>query len=52
MLTRKRLKEKGVDEDDIMMNSVSVKILKIKWLREGKKNFLDLVEILNDTKNT
>ena len=33
-----------------MMNSVSVKILKIKWLREGQKNFLDLVQILNDTK--
>ena len=34
-----------------MMNSVSVKILKIKWLLEGKKDFLDLVKILNETKN-
>ena len=41
----------NVDEDNIMMNSVSVKILKIKWLLEGQKNFLDLVQILNDTKN-
>ena len=39
-----------MDEEDIMMNSVSVKILKIKWLREGDKNFLDLVQILNETK--
>ena len=31
-LTRKRLKEKNVDEENVMMNSVSVKILKIKWL--------------------
>ena len=50
-LTRRRLKEKDVEDEDIMMNSVSVKILKIKWLREGRKNFLDLVEILNETKN-
>ena len=34
-----------------MMNSVSVKILKIKWLLEGQKNFLDLVKILNETKS-
>ena len=34
------------------MNSVSVKLMKIKWLREGNRNFLDLVKILNDTKNT
>ena len=50
-MTWKRLKEMNVDEDNIMMNSVSVKILKIKWLLEGQKNFLDLVQILNDTKN-
>ena len=42
-MARKRQKEKNVFEDDMMMNSVSVKILKVKWLREGKKNFLDLV---------
>ena len=34
-----------------MMNSVSVKLMKIRWLREGGRNFLDLVNILNDTKN-
>ena len=34
-----------------MMNSVSVKILKIKWLLEGQKDFLDLVKILNETKS-
>lgn len=42
---------KNVEEEDIMMNSVSVKLMKIKWLREGNRNFLDLVNILNDTKN-
>ena len=31
-----------------MMNSVSVKLLEIKWLKEGGENFLSLIEILND----
>ena len=38
----------NIQEEDIMMNSVSVKLLEIKWLNEGDKNFLDLIEILND----
>lgn len=50
-MTRGELKRIGAEQEDIMMNSVSVKLMKIKWLREGGKNFLDLVEILNDTKN-
>ena len=37
------LKAIGAEREDIMMNSVSVKLMKIKWLREGGKNFLDLV---------
>ena len=31
-----------------MMNSVSVKMLEIKWLKEGDKTFLDLIDILNE----
>ena len=50
-MTRGELNRIGAEQEDIMMNSVSVKLMKIKWLREGGKNFLDLVEILNDTKN-
>ena len=51
-LTTKELLKARVEEEDIMMNSVSVRLMKIKWLREGQRNFLDLVNILNDTKNT
>ena len=40
--------ELNIGEEDIMMNSVSVKMLEIKWLKEGDKNFLDLIAILND----
>ena len=50
-MARDELKRIGAEQEDIMMSSVSVKLMKIKWLREGGKNFLDLVEILNDTKN-
>ena len=39
--------ELNIGEEDIMMNSVSVKMLEIKWLKEGDKNFLDLIDILN-----
>ena len=45
------LNKKGISEDDIMMNSVTVKVLSIKWLKQGNRNFMDLVQILNDTKN-
>ena len=41
----------GIEEDDIMMNSVSVKMIELKWLQQGGKNFLDLVEIFNDATN-
>ena len=37
-----------IGEEEIMMNSVSVKMLEIKWLKEGDKTFLDLIGILND----
>ena len=37
-----------IGEEDIMMNSVSVKMLEIKWLLEGDKTFLDLISILKD----
>ena len=42
-LTYDELKRIGAEQEDIVMNSVSVKLMKIKWLREGGKNFLDLV---------
>ena len=42
-MTNEELKRIGAEQEDIMMNSVSVKLMKIKWLREGGKNFLDLV---------
>ena len=45
------LSKSGISKDDIMMNSVTVKLLSIKWLKQGDRNFLDLVQILNDTKN-
>ena len=50
-MTKGELKRIGAEQEDILLTPVSVKLMKIKWLREGGKNFLDLVEILNDTKN-
>ena len=38
----------NIGEEEIMMNSVSVKMLEIKWLKEGDKTFLDLIDILNE----
>ena len=49
--TKEKLKKIGAEEEDIMMNSVQVKLIKIRWLREGGRNFLDLVNLLNETKN-
>ena len=34
------------------MRSVSVKMLEIKWLKEGGCTFLDLIDILKDSRNT
>ena len=35
----------------MMMHSVNVRMMEIKWLHANDKDFLSLVEILNDTKN-
>ena len=48
---RKAIEKKDIGEEEIMMNSVSVKMLEIKWLKEGGKTFLDLIEILKENKN-
>ena len=41
----------NIGEEEIMMNSVSVKMLEIKWLKEGDNTFLDLISILKEQKN-
>ena len=41
----------SIKEEDLMTHFVQVKMIQFKWLHEGKKGFLDLVEILNDTTN-
>ena len=38
----------NIGEEEIMMNSVSVKMLEIKWLKEGGNTFLNLIEILKE----
>ena len=43
--------KKKIGEEEIMMNSVSVKMLEIKWLKENDKTFLDLIDILKENKN-
>ena len=50
--TRKLRVDMGVEDDEIMMNQVTVKMMEIGWLKAGGKNFLDLVEAINDTSNT
>ena len=40
-----------LSEDNVLMYSVTVKMIDIKWLSYSDTNFLDLVEILNQTKN-
>ena len=39
------------EEEKIRLNNVTVKMLEIKWLNEGGKNFLDLIKILLLYKN-
>ena len=34
-----------------MVDSVSVRTMSLSWLKRNDTNFLDLVEILNETKN-
>ena len=41
----------NIEEEDLIMHSVIVKKIELKWLHEGKKGFLDLVVILNNTTN-
>ena len=39
------------EPDDKMMKTVQLKMIEIKWLKQGGKNFLNLVSILNESKN-
>ena len=42
---------KKLDVEDMLISSVTVRQMNLRWLTRNKKNFLDLVEILNETKN-
>ena len=52
------LSQKNIPEDDLMINSVNIRWMNLNWLTrktsdksEQDPDFLDLVEILNDTTN-
>ena len=45
------LERRNIGEEEIMMNSVSVKMLEINWLKSGNKTYLDLFSIFLDQKN-
>ena len=42
---------RGIYEDEQIMNAVKVNSLNLRWLLRADKDFLDLVQILKDTKN-
>ena len=48
---RKKIEKRMYEEEKIRLNNVTVKMLEIKWLNEGGKNFLDLIKILLLYKN-
>ena len=42
---------KKLDVEDMLLSSVNVRQMNLRWLTRNKCNFLDLVQILNETKN-
>ena len=42
---------KELEDDERMTSAVNVKMMQTDWLRRNDKDFLDLVEIINDCKN-
>ena len=40
-----------MEKEEIMMSSVSVKMMDTRWIMNEDKSFLDLVQILNETDN-
>ena len=46
-----QFKEDDVTEAEQVTFSVDVKMMNLTWLKRGKKTFLELVKILDETKN-
>ena len=44
-------KDREVEKENILIHSVKVRMISIRWLMQGGKTFLDLVDTLNETSN-
>ena len=45
------MEKRKIEEENIRLNNVSVRLLEVKWLNEGGKTFLDLIRMLLLHKN-